>query len=181
MEAPRGLEKELADAVERSQNQYEGRIKQVDDKIQALSREERRRKHTATALKVTTVVLGIALAPGILQQWHVQAIGIVILLIVALERVFANHGRLVSITSARDAYARIRRETEDVHERELLPIIKIRESKPQDAANKLIALNEKLRSMLATTSSKVEDALAQDNYQLLGRLTLEEQKGQSTR
>lgn len=170
------MEKELADAVERSQNQYQGRIEQVDTRIMELSGEERRRKWTAVALKVITVTLGIVLVPGVLKDWQVQTIGVVILLIVALERIFANHGRLVSITSARDAYTRIRRQTEDVHERDVLPIIKTRESKPREAANKLIDLNEKLRAMLAATSDKVEDALAKDNYQLLGRLTLEEQK-----
>lgn len=149
---PSGVPAELLDALTRSQNQLDGRLKSVDERKDELASDVERRRFIGLALKGGTVVAGILLAAGILTETQNQAAGIVVLVVVALERLFANLDRLMTNTAARDAYKRVRRQTENAHEAGIVPLIAIRDSKPEEFVRKLTTLTESLRLRLSTTA-----------------------------
>ena len=166
------LPKELADAVELSQNQFDSRRTEMIDRVEDLDRAVRLRRRIAQGLKSVTVVCGIVLTTGFLAEWSIQLLGALVLLIASLEYVFANYDHLLSMTAARDALKRVRRQAEDILEEHIVQIVSIRDSRPKESAERLISLTQTLRKDLAGIIDKVEAALEERNYELLNRLSL---------
>lgn len=158
------LPREVADALQLSQDQFESRRQQVIDRADKLDKETQQRYRVALVLKSLVVVCGVVLATGFLTGWIIQALGAIVLLITSLEYVFANYDNLISITAARDALMRIRRQAENIHEEHAVRIVSIRDSRPTEAAEMLIKLTEGLRKDLADKINEAERALEAKNY-----------------
>jgi hypothetical protein len=114
------------------------------------------------------------IATGFLHQNIVQVIGSIVPAVAALERVFANLSRLLSISAAKNAYERVRRQTVAEHNRQIIAVVQIRDREPEKAAQTLISFVGRLRDRLATAESQIEDRLSRNDYDNLGRLTLDD-------
>jgi len=168
------LSQSEADALKRSQNQFKGRLKEVRDLSKNLGREGDIRKVIAVLLKVAIVVCGIIIASGLLKESAVQIIGVVVLIVVAVERVFANIERLMAVIAAKSALDRIERRCIDIHESDILKVIPLRDPDPSKAASLETSLTEKLRKELATAVDQAIIGLENKDLELLGRLVLED-------
>jgi hypothetical protein len=168
------LPKDHQDAVRLVQKQLKEQMEALDRRVTALTGEQKRRRIVAIVLKVISVLSGIVIATGFLQQNIVQVLGGIVPAIAALERVFANLSRLLSISAAKNAYERIRRQTVAEHNRQIIAVVEIRDREPAKAATILTKFVGRLRDRMAAAEDAVEDRLAHNDYDNLGRLTLEE-------
>jgi hypothetical protein len=170
----KGLPKDLHDAVALVQKQLNQSLASLDTRAKALGREGIHRRRVAILLKVVSVLSGIVIATGFLQHSIVQVLGGIVPAVAALERVFANLSRLLAVSAAKNAYERIRRQTVARHDREIITVIKVRDRDTEKAANSLISFVGKLRDRLAAAEEEIEDKLAKNDYDSLGRLALDE-------
>ncbi len=168
------LPKDFQDAVRLVQSQLRQRQTEVDNRTSALTSEAASRRAVALALKVVTVLSGIVIATGFLQDRVVQVIGGIVPAVVALERIFANLPRLLAVTAAKNAYQRIRRQLQAKHDAQIIEVVRIRDRKPEEAANALITFAGALRDLLAASSDDIEARLEQNDYDALGTLSLED-------
>ena len=170
------LPKDEQDAVALVQRQFREAIQEIDQRTSALNKEQRRRKIVAIVLKVVSVVSGLVIATGFLRQSVVQVLGGIIPCVAALERVFANLSRLLAVTAAKNAYDRVRRAVVARHNHEIVDVVGIRDRQPKTAADNLVNMDRKLNKLLADTKEDIETKLAKNDYDNLGRLTLDEDK-----
>ncbi len=152
----------------------------LDDRVNYLSRQIAQRETAGLILKVSTGLIGILVASGFLDHVLVQALGVVVLIIVMLEQTYGNLEKLKTQTSGRNAYSRIRREVEGIHNDQILLIIRDKVRRPMDSANRLIELNRQLMKLLSNTQQEVETAMENKQLALLDRLTLTDQAKQIT-
>jgi hypothetical protein len=156
------------------QTQLREQLEAVDGRIAALSTEGISRRRMAVWLKVVSVLSGLVIATGFLAQGVVQVLGGIIPAIVALERVFANLSRLLAVTAAKNAYERIRRQTVARHNQQIVNVVKIRDTDTKNAAETLIVFVGELRDKLSSTEDEIEEKLAKNDYDALGKLSLED-------
>jgi hypothetical protein len=175
----KGLPKDHQDAVALVQKQLKESLVSLDRRAEALGREGTRRRRVAIFLKVVSILSGFVIATGFLQQSIVQILGGIVPIVAALERAFANLSRLLAVSAAKNAYERVRRQTVAQHDREIIAVITIRDREPEKAANRLISFVGKLRDRLAAAELEIEDKLAKNDYDSLGRLALEEDAQQA--
>jgi hypothetical protein len=173
------LPKDFRDAAALVQSQFNEAVQALDRRTNALASEQRRRKIIAAVLKVVSVLSGLVIATGFVNQSVGQILGGIIPGIAALERVFANLSRLLAVTAAKNAYDRIRRSIVARHNNEIVEVVKIRDREPEKAADKLIGFVGKLRNLLAAKEADIEGKLAQNDYDNLGRLNLDDDSGTS--
>lgn len=169
-----GLTKDYQDAVQLVQAQLREHLASLDSRVQMLVAEQRRRKTVAIILKVVSVLSGLVIATGFLAHSVVQVLGGVIPAIAALERVFANLSRLLAVTAAKNAYERVRRHVVARHDQQIVDVVKIRDTNPKKAADTFIAFAGGLRDKLAAASNEIEEKLSKNDYDNLGRLSLED-------
>ena len=160
--------------VERFPSNREKCLNRLSHPRTPLTTDQRRRRNVAIGLKVISVLSGIVIATGFLTKSIVQVLGGVIPAITALERVFANLSHLLAVTAAKNAYERVRRQTVARHNQQIVEVVRIRDTDPAKAADTLIAFVGALRDQLAATTDEIEGRLAQDDYDSLGRLSLED-------
>ncbi|EZH75038.1 hypothetical protein ATO12_09940 [Aquimarina atlantica] len=170
----KGLKKEL----KFSNRNFKGWLDNLDIEVDKLTTLIKSKKTIAIVLKLIVVVSGILIASGFLKDLDivVQIIGAVVLLITAIERVFANLDKLLSIVAAKNAFSRVRREIVRIHTTRLGPILGLKETEPEKAGRKIIELQEELIEKLIKVDDEIKTNLENKNYELLGRLTLEEKE-----
>ena len=169
------LPNDFRDASALVQEQLKESINSLDTRIAELNTEQGRRKLTALALKVVSVISSIVIATGILGGLSVQVLGGAIAGIAALERVFANMSRLLAVAAAKGALDRIRRQVVAQHNKKIVQVVQYRDREPEKSAQLLIKFVGELRDSLATTKDRIETDLHNNAYENLGRLSLEEQ------
>lgn len=170
------LPTDLQDAAALVQRQLKQGLSRLDQRVSQLGQQEKRRRTIAAVLKIVSVISGVVIAIGFFSKSVLQVIGGLVPIMVGLERAFANLDSLLSVTAAKNAYERMRREIVASHNRGVVNVIRIRDRQPAEAADALIKLVESLRDQLAKAEQDIESGLAQRNYELLGRLSLEETK-----
>jgi hypothetical protein len=180
------ISKELEDALELAQTQFESRLKQIHTRSAELDTEHTTRHRRAKMLKSFTVVCGVLVASGFTDNVSFplagvnatvsQLLGVGVLLIVGLERVYANFDRLVTVTAARDALERAARQAEDSFEGRQKQFQVIRDSKPVKSAEGLLSLLEEIRGKLADVIDKVEIYLRKRDAAAINKLVLEEKE-----
>ncbi|TSE04002.1 MULTISPECIES: hypothetical protein [Aquimarina] len=170
----KGLQKEL----EFSNSKFKEWLVNLDTEVENLDKTTKTRKYTATILKLIVVISGIVIASGFLKDADiiVQIIGAVVLLITAIERVFANLDKLLSTVAAKNAFNRVRREVVRIHTNRIRPILGLKETKPEEAAKKIIELQSELIDKLMKIDDEIKTNLENKNYDILGRLTLEDKE-----
>jgi hypothetical protein len=171
------LPADFKDAAALVQAQFKESIKSLDNRIEALRAEHQRRKVVAVALKVISVLSSLIIATGFLASSVAQVLGGIITGMAALERVFANVGRLLAVAAAEGAYERVRRQIVSSHNQKIVDIVKIRDREPEKSADLLIASVGSLRDELARMKNEIETQLDNNAYENLGRLTLDEPHG----
>lgn len=169
-----GLKKEL----EFSNRQFGDWLGNLDIEVSILAKKIKTKKTIAISLKMIVVISGIVIASGFLEDFEIviRIIGAVVLLITAIERVFANLDMLISIVAGKNAFSRVRREVVKIHTTRLGPILGLKETDPESAGRKIIDLQSELIEKLITVDSQIKTNLENKNYELLGRLTLEEKE-----
>lgn len=172
------VEQGLGDAVALTTKKLNMALVGLDDKVGRLTREINTRQSIGFILKLIVVVSGVVIATGFLNKsgWIIQVIGGFISLITAVERIFANVEVLLSKVAARDAYRRIRREVERTHDSKIVGIVKNRVSKPDESAGALVQMQEELMAQIANVDNDIQTGLANKQYEVLGRLTLDDKK-----
>ncbi len=175
-----GLDKGLSDAVALSNQQILGGLAELDNNVVKLDKEIRNRTTIGTVLKVIVVVSGVVIATGFLTGWNwvIQLIGGFISLITAVERIFGNVDTLLTKVAGRDAYSRIRREIVNKHEAKIIDIVQIRDTTPAEAAKQYIQVQSEIRDQIYKVDNEIKTNIENKNYELLGRLTLEDNKKQ---
>ncbi len=178
MEMPDNISKGTQKELEFSNKQFEDWLNNLDEEVKKLGRVVKSRKLTATILKLIVVVSGIVIASGFLKDFHiiVQIIGATVLLITAIEKVFANLDLLLSTAAAKNAFNRIRRDVVKIHTKKIGPILGLKETQPEEAARKIIALQSGLIEKLIDIDDEIKTNLENKNHEVLGRLTLEEKE-----
>lgn len=176
-----GLPSGFRDAASLVQKQFLESLDSLDVRATSLGAEEQRRKTTAITLKVISVLSSLVIATGFVHGSIAQILGGTITGMAALERVFANLSRLLAVAAAKAAYDRVRRQVVALHNQKIIEVIKIRDSEPEKSANMLIDFVGHLRDLLAKAKDEVENELAKNAYESLGRLTLDDgtQQGSS--
>ena len=169
-----GLKKEL----EFSNKQFKEWLDNLDTEVTDLDKDVKSRKRTALILKIIVGVSGLVIASGFLKELDivVQIIGFVVLLIKLIEESFANLDKLLSIVAAKNAFSRVRREVVKIHTTKLGPILGLKESDQEAAGRKIIELQADLIKMLIDIDDEIKTNLENKNYELLGRLSLEEKE-----
>ena len=165
------LPTDFRDAAALVQKQFKESIASLDVRIEALRVEHQRRKVTALALKVISVLSSLIIATGFVAGNIAQILGGIITGMAALERVFANMSRLLAVAAAKGAYERVRRQIVSSHNQKIVDIVKIRDREPEKSADLLIASVGSLRDELAKTKNDIESQLDNNAYENLGRLT----------
>jgi hypothetical protein len=168
------LPKDVQDAANLVQAQFIESLAALDARVAALGAEQSLRKKVAILLKVVSVLSGLVIATGFVTGSAAQVLGGFIPGIAALERVFANLSRLLAVSAAKNAYERIRRSVVARHSRFIVDVVKIRDRDPEKAANLFIKTNGTLRDDLAKKRDEIEDKLSHNDYDNLGRLSLDE-------
>jgi len=168
------LPKDFGDAAELAQNKFAESIASLDVRIADLKKEERTRKVVAIVLKVVSVLSSLIIAMGFVKGSVAQILGGTITAMAALERVFANLNRLLAVAAARSAYDRIRRKVVAFHDDKIVEVVKIRDRRSEDAANMLIEFLTALGRMIAKAKDDIENGLERNEYEALGRLSLDE-------
>jgi hypothetical protein len=171
------LPADFRDAAALVQRQFKESIDSLDVRTEALRAEHQRRKLTALALKVISVLSSLIIATGFAAGNIAQLLGGVITGMAALERVFANMSRLLAVAAAKGAYERVRRQVVSSHNQKIVDIVKIRDREPEKSADLLITSVGSLRDELAKTKNDIESQLDNNAYENLGRLTLDEPHG----
>lgn len=161
-----------------SNSKFKEWLDNLDSEVDILGKKTKLRKSTATILKLIVVISGIVIASGFLKDADiiVQIIGAIVLLITAIERVYANLDKLLSTVAAKNAFSRVRRDVVRIHTNRLGPILGLKESQPDEAARKVIELQNELMDKLMKIDDEIKTNLENKNYELLGRLTLEEKE-----
>lgn len=172
------LDKGLSDAVALSNQQLLGRLSELDNNVVKLDKEINNRTTIGTVLKVIVVVSGVVIATGFLTGWNwiIQLIGGFISLITAVERIFGNVDVLLTKVAGRDAYSRIRREIVNKHEAKIIDIVQIRDTTPVEAAKQYIQIQSEIRAQISKVDNEIKTNIENKNYELLGRLTLDDKK-----
>ena len=168
------LPSDFRDAAELVQKQFAESIQSLDARTAGLGLEERRRKGTALTLKVISVLSSLIIATGFVHGSIAQILGGTITGMAALERVFANLSRLLAVAAARSAYERVRRQVVALHNQKIIDVVKYRDRDAEKSADMLISFVGELRDLLAKAKDEVETQLANNAYESLGRLTLDE-------
>jgi hypothetical protein len=168
------LPHDFSDAAALVQSQLKESVEASDAQIAALGKEQSQRKNIAIALKVISVLSGLIIATGFVTGSLAQILGGIIPGIAALERIFANMSRLLAVSAAKNAYERIRRSVVAHHSKHIVEVVRIRDRDSERAADLLIKMIGELRDDLATKRDEIESRLAQNDYDNLGRLILEE-------
>jgi hypothetical protein len=174
------LDKGLSDAVALSNQQLLGGLSDLDKNVVKLNKEISTRATIGTVLKIIVVVSGVVIATGFLTNWNwvIQVIGGFISLITAVERIFGNVDVLLSKVAGRDAYSRIRREIVNKHEAKIIDIVQVRDTTPIEAAKEYIKVQSEIRDQIYKVDNDIKTNIENKNYELLGRLTLEDTKKQ---
>jgi hypothetical protein len=172
------LDRGLNDAVAASNQQILGALADLDKNVSRLDKEVKNRTTIGTLLKVVVVVSGAVIATGFLTGWNwlIQVIGGVITLITAVERIFGNVDILLTKVAGRDAYSRIRREIVNKHEAKIIDVIQMRDPTPVDAAKEYIKVQSEIRDQIFQIDNEIKTNIANKNYQLLGRLALDDKR-----
>jgi len=165
---------DFRDAAALVQSQLKESVEASDTRVAALGAEQSRRKSIAIVLKVVSVLSGLIIATGFVTDSAVQILGGIIPGIAALERVFANMSRLLAVSAAKNAYERVRRSVVARHSKHIVEVVRIRDRESERAADLLIKMIGELRDDLAAKRDEIEGRLAQNDYDNLGRLNLEE-------
>ena len=176
MEGFSNIDKGLQAELQISNKQFKSWLDNLDNEVTEFDKKIGKRKTIATVLKLIVVVSGVAIATGFLLDWIVQVIGAFVSLITAIERVFANLDRLLSEVAAKDAYNRVRREVVKIHEKRIGKLVGMKQNEPDKAAGLIIELQSELRDKLIDVDDKIKTSLENKNYELLGRLTLDDNK-----
>lgn len=98
---------DLQDAAALVQQQLKESVASLQLRISELEAEYKRRRTIATILKVVSVVSSLIVLSGVTQDILVQILGGIITGIAALERIFANMSRLLTVAAAISAYERV--------------------------------------------------------------------------
>jgi hypothetical protein len=165
---------DFRDAASLVQSQLKESVEASDTRVAALGAEQSRRKNVAIVLKVVSVLSGLIIATGFVTDSAVQILGGIIPGIAALERIFANMSRLLAVSAAKNAYERVRRSVVARHSKHIVEVVRIRDRESERAADLLIKMIGELRDDLAAKRDEIESRLAQNDYDNLGRLILEE-------
>lgn len=173
------LPSDFKDAAALVQKQLVESIKSLDTRVIELEAEAKNRKNIAILLKTVSVVSSLIILSGFASVHWAQILGGIITAIVALERVFANMNRLLAVSASIGAYERVRLQVKAAHNRNIINVIKIRDRKPEESADKLIQLVGQLRDQLAEVKEKVEVQLRQNEYTNLARLSLENENSEN--
>ena len=168
------LPADFRDAARLVQSQLNDSITASDERAAALGAEQTRRKNVAITLKVVTVLSGLIIATGFVKDSAAQILGGIIPGIAALERIFANMSRLLAVSAAKNAYEHVRRSVVARHGKQIIDVVKIRDREPERSAEMLIKMSGELRDDLAARRDEIEGRLAQNDYDNLGRLNLDE-------
>ena len=163
------------DALKIIERQIKDSLAAVDQRVTELARQQARRQMAATALKILLIIGGLLITLGFATGRLAQVLGGVMSGIVALERVLANVSRLWAITSAKNAYQRIRRSVEARHNRDIIKVVELRDREPKRSVDLHKKMLGALRDDLALTRGKVEAYLAENRRKNLDHLELEDQ------
>jgi hypothetical protein len=170
-----GLTESYKNAVTLATEKLREAIDRLDKRVKELGEVIKKREKLAKILKGATVLIGIFVATGFLPQVVVQILGVVVLIVVGFDQTYANLAKLRTFTSGRNTYLRIRREIVNIHNDQIIDVVKKRGDVPKEAAEMLINLNKQLMNQLAKVEQEVEMAIDNQQFALMERLSLEEQ------
>ncbi len=169
-----GLKKQL----EVSTNNFEMWLNTLDAQASEFENKVSNLKMTANVLKISMVLSGILLATGFIGEYEslIKIIGGAVVIIPAIERIIANFDKLMIFDSANSAILRVRREVVKLHTLGLGSILAVIDSDPNHAAKKLIELQDNLTKKIIDIDNEIKNTIASKNRELLGRLSLEDNK-----
>ena len=131
------------------------------------------RRGLAYGLKAIPVFGGIAIAVGV-KGWLPHAIGIAIMVAVAVDGFVVNHARLITVSQADKAFKRLLKNVRNAHQVALGPILGLKKAGDPSFEAKLNELNRSLKQQLDSESDKIEQALDEMDLKALNALSLEE-------
>jgi hypothetical protein len=156
------------------QRQFSESIESLDKRVSGLTAEQGSRRRTAATLKVISVASSLLIAAGAFSGVTTQVLGGAIAGVAALERVFANMSRLLAIAAGKSAFERVRRQVVAEHNKKIIEVVRFHVREPEKSADLLISFVGELRDRLDATRDQIETALANNSYENLGKLSLEE-------
>lgn len=161
-----------SDPLQYVQDTFSDTLAEVESEYKPIARESMLRRFWAYSLKAITVFSGIAIAAGV-ADGVAHVLGIIIASTVALDSLFSNHERMIAVSKASQAYARVLKGVRRTHQLELMPILQEKASDPDVAKEKLIALVKNLTERLHDECSLIESALDNMNLKALHSLALD--------
>jgi hypothetical protein len=157
------------DPIEYLHRQITEQLKALAARLAAIRKERRRRLGVAYGFKLTAALGGLAISTGLPQRWA-QGLGILIAVCLVLDRVFANHRRLIAVVAAKNAFERLERTTASHYNSSLTPTLHF---KDQDKRASYEALLQHTFDDIHTQLDQIETALAEQDLKILDALSLE--------
>lgn len=164
-----------SDPVEYAQDTFEDAYEEAKSDRAPILRESILRRIWAYGLKAIAVFSGIAIAAGVSEE-TAHILGITVAVVVALDSLFSNHERMGAVTKASQAYKSLLNEVRRRHQRELIPILKLKEADPENAKNSLLNLVSSLTEQMHSGCLSIEKALDEMNLKALSALALDREK-----
>lgn len=161
------------DVIEYLQKQFEEEYGRASAAAQRLSREAKQRRWAAYTLKAIAIFGGISIAAGLRGVWS-QVVGLLVTVAVAVDALFSNHKRLLTVTAAANAYSNLLRNIRQTYNQKLVGILKLKGPDGKKAKAQLENLIDGLLRELHNEQNQIEGGLQAADLKLLDNISLEQ-------